>query len=186
MSYAMVNGLLWHQWHYLETLFITSSEQYIWHLSRHRIIRLFRDLFRCNFKFDGTAIYLNCLKYFTGKWCRDISTAVSAEFIMDSTKIERIGGPRSRSASCAPSFVEEARLMNRHVRLARSRNRLRKFSEFTHLEEECIDSYQKERVCSLSNSSDDLQSNCGQSSKSCSNLISVHGRFGGSVEVICV
>ena len=75
--------------------------------------------------------------------------------------------------------------MNRQVRLARSRYRLRKFSELTHFEEECIDTYQKDRV-PLSNSSDDLQSDCGHSSKSCSNLISVHGRFGGSVEVICI
>lgn len=104
---------------------------------------------------------------------------------MDSTKIQRIGGPRSLSASCAPSFIEEARLRNRQVRLARSRNKLRKFSELTDFEEERIDTYQKERVC-LSNSSDDLQSTCEHSSKSCSNLISVHGRFGGSVEVICI
>ena len=104
---------------------------------------------------------------------------------MDSSKIQRIGGPRSRSASCAPSFIEEARLMNRHVRLARTRNKLRKFSDFSPLEE-CSDTfdYKKERVCLISTSSDDIQTNCEHNSKSCSNLIS--SRFGGSVEVWCV
>lgn len=76
--------------------------------------------------------------------------------------------------------------MNRQVRLARSRNknRFRKFSEFGQLEEcsEVYD-YQNERSCCISNSSDDLQSNCDHSSKSCSSLLSVHGRLGGSVEV---
>jgi len=76
--------------------------------------------------------------------------------------------------------------MNRHVRLAKSRFKLRKFSDCSLLED-CRDSacdYKKERVCIISNSSDDLiQTNCNHSSKSCSNLISVHNRFGGSVEV---
>ena len=106
---------------------------------------------------------------------------------MDSTKIERIGGPRSRSTSCAPSFIEEARLLNRQVRLAKTRTKLRKLSDFSQLEE-CSDTcdYKKNPVCLISNSSDDLQSNCDRASKSCSNLISVHSRFGGSVEVNCV
>ena len=111
-----------------------------------------------------------------------------AECVMDSTKVQRIGGPRSRSTSCAPTFIEEARLMNRQVRLARTRSKLRKFSDFSPLEETSDKfDYSKERVSLISNSSDDLQSNCehGSSSKSCSNLISVHSsRFGGSVEVL--
>ena len=107
---------------------------------------------------------------------------------MDSSKVQRIGGPRSRSASCAPSFIEEARLMNRQVRLARTRNKLRKFSDFSPLEE-CSDTfdYKKERVCLISTSSDDIQTNCEHTSRSCSNLISVQSsRFGGSVEVSVV
>lgn len=77
--------------------------------------------------------------------------------------------------------------MNRQVRLARTRNRLRKFSEFGQLEESSETyEYHKERVCLISNSSDDLQGNCESSSKSCSSLITVHGRLGGSVEVNCV
>lgn len=118
---------------------------------------------------------------------REVTACLSTVRIMDSIKIQRQGGPRSRSTSCAPTFIEEARLMNRQVRLARTRNRLRKFSEFNQLEE-CSDTcdYKKERVCVISNSSDDLQSNRDQASRSCSNLISVHGRFGGSVEVNCV
>ena len=78
--------------------------------------------------------------------------------------------------------------MNRQVRLARTRSKLRKFSDFSPLEETSDKfDYSKERVSLISNSSDDLQSDCGHgSSKSCSNLISVHGsRFGGSVEVLC-
>lgn len=99
---------------------------------------------------------------------------------MDSTKI---GGPRSRSTSC--TYIEEARLMNRQVRLGKTRNKLRKFSDYSLLEE-CRDTtcdYKKERVCLISNSSDDIQANYNHTSKSCSNLISVHNRFGGSVEV---
>lgn len=105
---------------------------------------------------------------------------------MLSTKMERVGGPRSRSTSCAPTFIEEARLKNRQVRLAKSRYKLRKFSELSHLEE-CSDTcdYTKERVCVISNSSDDLQADCAHTSKSCSSLITSHGRLGGSVEVSC-
>lgn len=108
---------------------------------------------------------------------------------MDALKIQRIGGLRSRSTSCAPSFIEEARRMNRQVRLAKTRNKLRKFSDFSQLEEysETCE-YNKGRLCLISSSSDDLQTNCDHtSSKSFSNLISVHGsRFGGSVEVNCI
>ena len=77
--------------------------------------------------------------------------------------------------------------MNRHVRLAKTRDKLkwRKFSDCSLLEECSVTTcdYKTERVCLISNSSDDIQANCNYSSKSCSNLISGHNRFGGSAEV---
>ena len=104
---------------------------------------------------------------------------------MSCAHLDRIGGPRSRSESYSSSFVEEARIMNRNVRLAKTRrNMIRKLSVPL---EECIDDVdgcglrKKQQFCPISSCSDDTQ--IDRASKSCSNLISVHGRLGGSVEV---
>ena len=76
--------------------------------------------------------------------------------------------------------------MNRNVRLAKTRrNVMRKFSvplDECRIEDTDGCGFTKQQVCPISSCSDDLH--VERTSKSCSNLTSVHGRLGGSVEVI--
>jgi len=102
---------------------------------------------------------------------------------MSCDDLDRIGTAiRSKSESYSSTFVEEARIMNRNVRLAKTRrNFLKKLS--VPLDECSVDGcgFTEKQFCSISSSSDDSQ--VDRTSKSCSNLTSVHGRLGGSVEV---
>ena len=104
---------------------------------------------------------------------------------MSCANLDRIGHPRSKSESYSSSFVEEARIMNRNVRLAKTRRNLMKKLSVP-LDECSMDDtdgcgFTTKQFCPISSSSDDLQ--VERTSKSCSNLTSVHGRLGGSVEV---